>query len=270
MVLEQFLDRRLVVRHAPFTFLLSALYVLVAYLVQQVFLPGKGIATVLLATLLLVPSLHHLIMVEERLERSGSSHFWRRHRTIIKCYLGAFLGLLAGFLLLTAWNPQALQDQSIQLEQEHLRPETIQGFLDQPYAPGLATVFGLFSHNLLYLLAGFVLSIFYGAGAIFLVAYNASFFAAFAAEIARRWAPSAASLIGISLVHLIPESTGYILTAIAGATISRALIHEKPGGQEFRNVLQNAVLLLALGMAAVLAAAFLETYVSAPFFHGLQ
>ncbi len=268
MVLEQFIDRKIVVQHSFFVFLLSALYVFVAYSVQQIFFPGQSLATVLLVTILLVPSLHHLIVIEEKIESTGSSHFWKRHRTIIKCYLGAFLGLLAGFLILGMINSDTLSYQVTQLEQDHLRPETISNFAEKPYTPSIGTTIGLFSHNIRYLLVGFILSLFYGAGAIFLVAYNASFFAAFVTELFSRWA-AATQMTAISLVHLLPESAGYILTAIAGAEISRALIHEKLAGDKFRNVLRNCFLLLIFAVLCIFLAAFLETYVTATVFHNI-
>jgi len=268
MVLEQFLDRRIIVKHAFFVFLLSAVYVFVAYAAQTLFFPEQSIATVLLVTILLVPSLHHIIIIEEKIESNGSSHFWKRHRTIIKCYLGAFLGLLAGFLILGMVDQGTLGYQIKQLSQEHLKPEIISTFLNQPYTPSMATVAAIFSHNIMYLLVGFVLSIFYGAGAIFLVAYNASFFAAFVVELYSKWSV-AGQLAGVSLLHLLPESAGYILTAIAGAEISRALIHEKLASYPFKNVLRNCFLLLVFAVLLILLAAVVETYVTAPVFHSI-
>ncbi len=268
MVLEQFLDRKIVINHFPFVFILSALYVFASYTVQTLFFPNQSLATVLLVTVLLVPSLHHLIIIEEKIERQGSSHFLKRHSTILKCYLGAFLGLLAGFLILGFVNPHTLDYQITQLEQEHLKPEIITTFTQQPYTPSSTIALALFSHNINYLLIGFVLSIFYGAGAIFLVAYNASFFAAFIIELFARW-NTAASLASISLIHMLPESAGYILTAMAGASLSRALIHEKLRDRAFRNVLRNDFLLLVFAMLFILLAAVLETYVTATLFHSM-
>lgn len=267
-MLEQLLDRKIVIQHVPFVFILSAVYVFVAYAVQVIFFPDQSLAIVLLLTILLVPSLHHLIIIEEKIERTGSSHFWRKHHTIIKCYLGAFLGLLIGFLVLGFVNAHTLDYQITQLEQDHLRPTAISSFTGQPYIPDMTTAIALFSHNLRYLLIGFVLSIFYGAGAAFLVAYNASFFAAFVVELFARWA-TAAQLAAISLLHLLPESAGYILTAIAGATLSRAIIHEKLAGEQFRNVLRNCFILLVLSLISIFLAAFIETYITATFFHRL-
>ena len=144
--------------------------------------------------------------------------------------------------------------------------EIVAGFLDKAYTPTIQTAVSVFTHNLKYLLIGFVLSIFYGAGAIFLIVYNASFSAAFIVQLTLKWA-NAIQLTGIALFHLLPESGGFILTAIAGATMSRAIIHEKKGGNAFKNVLQNAVKMLIIAIALILIAAFIETYVTATFFH---
>lgn len=263
MVLEQIIDRRAVTKHAPFVFLLSLIYVFVAYAVQELFFPGQSVAAVLLVTILLVPSLHHLIVIEEEIERKGSSHFWKRHHTIIKCYIGAFLGLLAGFYILGKVNPSALAYQFTQLETSHLKPEIITAFTQQTFVPSIDTAIAVFSHNLSYLLIGFALSIFYGAGAIFLVVFNASFFAAFALEVLTRWG---GSLVGVSLLHLLPETAGFILTAIAGATLSRGIIHEKVSGDAFKNVLRNGIKLLLLAIILIFLAGFIETYITAPAF----
>jgi len=266
MVLEQFLDRDVVVRHFSFTFALSAVYVFVAFAVQEIFFPGNSLATVLLLTILLVPSIHHLIIMEEKIERTGGKHFWAKHKTIIKSHLGAFLGILVGFLLLGIIDPSTLSYQTAQLQLEHLRPEIVNGFLDKPYAPSMQTAIALFSNNLTYLLMGFVLSLFYGAGAIFLVVFNASYFAAFVVQIITRWA-AALQLTAVSLLHLIPESAGFILTAIAGATMSRALLVEKYKAQTFKNVLQSSVKHLIIAILLILLAAFVETFITAMVFH---
>lgn len=267
MVLEQFLHKRTVRSHLSFLFVLSAFYVFIAYCVQQVFFPDQGLATVLLATILLVPSLHHLIIVEETIERSGSKHFLAKHKTVIRSYLGAFLGLLGGFLILGIIDPTSLSYQQYQLQLDHLKPELVTQFI-QNYVPTPDAALALFTHNLQYLLVGLLISIAYGAGSIFLVAYNASFFAAFVLQLHARFA-IAPQLGLVSLSHLLPESAGFILTAIAGATLSRAMIKEKWGSQPFRNVLQNCLLLVFIGIFLILIAAFIETYVTAPAFQTL-
>jgi uncharacterized membrane protein SpoIIM required for sporulation len=268
MVLEQLLDRKIVIRHFPFVFLLSMVYVFIAYLSTQLFFPNQSIATVLLLTIIMVPSLHHLIVIEEKIESKGSSHFWKRHHTLIKCYTGAFLGLLAGFIIIGIMNPSTLEYQTSQLLQGHLRPEVIQNFSLQPYNPSVMGAIALASHNLSYLLIGFILSLFYGAGAAFIIAYNASVFAAFVSQLFQRFA-GATTLAAVSLLHLLPESAGYILAAIAGAALSRGIIHEKLRGEKLHNVAQNCFFLLIAGIICIIIAAFIETFATAPIFHSI-
>ncbi len=264
MVVEQFLDRKIVSKHFLFVFVISAINVFVAYLAQAVFFPGKSLGLVLFVTLLLVPSLHHLMVLEEKIERTGTKDFFKKHRMLLKVYLGAFLGLLAGFLLLTTIVPDALSYQQEELQKSHIDPITINKFT-QEYQPTPTRALALFSHNLLYLIAGFIVSIFYGAGAVVLIAYNASFFAAFVLTLITKLGFTPAN-VSVALLHLLPETMGFICAAIAGGTLSRALIKEKVVSKAFKNVLRNDILILLIGIALVLLAAILETYVTAPVF----
>jgi len=266
MVLEQFIDRELVTKHFTFVLLLSALFVFVSYGVYALFFPTQSVTIILLATILLVPSMHHLIVIEEKVERTGSKQFLARHKTIIRCYLGAFCGLVLGFLILGALVPETIHYQASELEQTQLRPELIANFGN--FEPTTQTALAVFTHNLQFLIIGFFLAIFYGAGAIFIVAYTASFFSAFILELSARFS-NAPLLGGVALIHLVPENAGFLLAAIAGATLSRALIHEKLSGQPFKNVLQNVFLLLVIGIGLLLAAAFIETYGTAVIFQKL-
>lgn len=268
MVLEQFLDQKIVRNHFFFVLILSAAFVYVAYLVQSFFFPNSSVAIVLLLTILIVPSLHHIMTMEEKMERKVKKHFWRRHKTLFKVYSGAFLGILIGFLFIGFTIPGTLEYQNTLLEKSHLRPELISTFMDQPYEPSITTAISLFSNNMRYILIGFVLSVFYGAGAAFIIAFNASFFAAFVVALFTRWA-SAVQLTEISLLHLLPEAAGYIFAAIAGAAISKTIIHEKIKGRAFSKVLGNSLLLLFFSIILIFAAAIIETFVTAPVFHSL-
>lgn len=264
MVVEQFLDRKIVRKHFLFVFILSVINVFVAAAAQAVFFPNQSLGLILFVTLLLVPSVHHLLVIEEKAERKGTKHFFAKHKVLIKVYTAAFLGLLAGFMILHTFQPSALGYQTEQLNQEHLDPIVIKSFKES-YTPMPGRALALFTHNLWYLIVGFLVSIFYGAGAIVLVSYNASFFAAFVLALMSRF-HFTASTVSIALIHLIPETLGFICAAIAGGTLSRALIREKVTSKAFKNVLQNDLLILILGILFVLLAAILETYVTAPVF----
>ena len=73
---------------------------------------------------------------------------------------------------------------------------------------------------------------------------------------------NAFSVISLFLIHLIPELSGFLLAAIAGGVVSRAIMSEKFGSQGFRNVTRDALVMLLLSAGLIVIAAFLEVFVS--------
>ena len=124
---------------------------------------------------------------------------------------------------------------------------------------------GLFEKNISVVLITFVLAIFYGAGANFLVAFNASVFAAFLVfviDYASKITGNTLLTIGVFLIHLIPEITGFFLAALAGSLLSRAILVEKFGTKGFSNILKDSAVLLLLASLLILLGSYLEVYVS--------
>jgi uncharacterized membrane protein SpoIIM required for sporulation len=138
----------------------------------------------------------------------------------------------------------------------------ISEFSENEYVPCLDNMFGLISQNILVVVIAFILSIFYGAGALFLIVLNASVFAAFMVHIVKETG-NALGIILIFLIHLIPEVSGFLLAAIAGGVVSRAIYRERFMSQGFKNVMKDAFVMLTIAVALIILAAFLEVFVSA-------
>src|ERR1041385_4296813 len=155
MVLEQFIDRRVVLRHFSFAFFLTFLYVFVAFVAQVFFFPGQSIALVLLIALLLVPSIHHLIMFEEKIESGESKHFFAHHRGIVRNYLAAFCGIMAGCLVLGLLVPNSLSYESGILQTSHLNVQNIDDFRNN-YHASFGTALGVFTNNVQFIIIGFL------------------------------------------------------------------------------------------------------------------
>jgi uncharacterized membrane protein SpoIIM required for sporulation len=68
------------------------------------------------------------------------------------------------------------------------------------------------------------------------------------------------------LIHLIPEISGFLLAAIAGGVVSKAILHEKKGSKGFKNVFKDATVLILIAVGLVLLAAVLEVFVTARLF----
>ncbi len=129
--------------------------------------------------------------------------------------------------------------------------------------------FSLLTSNVTVLIIAFVLSFFYGASAIFLVILNASIFANFIIFVADELAISVMQGLYVFLtflIHLVPEISGFLLAALAGGVISKAVIKEKRNSVAFRNVFKDATILITMAFLFIVLSAFLETFVTTSLF----
>jgi len=269
MVFEQLLDTNRIKKHPFFILLLCFFYVLVAYGVAYLFFESLvSVVAVFTLTLLLVPSLHHIVSIEEDIERKeGVHHFLKNHKDFFRIYGFAFVGIVLGLLAVNFLLPADLFAYQNDFLVRHHGTSLMQEFGQRPYSPVFSDVLGVFSFNLEVAVICFVLSIFYGAGAVFLIVFNATLFASFFLCIVRNIGSKAGSLV--LFAHFIPEIAGFLFAAVAGAILSMAIMKEHLGGNYFKNVAKNAVLMFLASVILLFLAAFIEIFVSANLIHNL-
>ncbi len=269
MVFEQLLESSRVKKHPFFIILLCFFYVLVAYGVAYIFFESMvSVVAIFTLTLLLVPSLHHLLCSEENIERkAGIHHFLRNHRDFFKVYGFSFLGVVLGLLVVNFMLPADLFSYQTDFLVKQQGITRMQEFGQRPYAPGFSDVMSLFSFNLEVALICLVLSVFYGAGAVFLVVFNASLFATFFLFITKNIGSALVS--SVLFFQFLPEILGFLLAAVAGAILSAAIVRENWHSFYFRHVLQNTVIMFLIAIALIFLAALIEIFASASLIHGL-
>lgn len=257
-------------------FIFGAVYAVLGYLLARIFFGSNvSIAMLFLTTLFAVPSLIKMLEVEEALEsKEGLRHFIHNHKDIIEAYLFLFLGIFIGYVILGMASKDFTSIFDFQVHflerQEGLSTELIAGFLDKPLQTTPVHVLSIMSNNLIVSAICFVLSVFYGAGAIFLLVLNASIFSSFVLYVSQQLARvpgDALAVLGFFSIHLIPEVAGFLLAAIAGGVVSKAILTEKLFSVGFKNVLRDAVMLLLLSMGFIVLGSILEVYATAPLFH---
>lgn len=270
MVLESLIGIKKIEKHFSFVFFLSFLYVFISYGVSYLFF-GKAVSIVTIFTLslLLIPSLQKIIFAEEKIEaKYGSKHFFRNNKLVFIAYFAAFLGILVGYLILgavTDYNNSFYYQKTYLEKSEGIDREVIEGYVAYPIEPSVESYLALFSQNVSVLVICFVLSVFYGAGSVFLIILNGSIAASFMIYVFRVLIYTTyqkSVLAGIFMIHMIPEIAGFILAAIAGALLSQALITERYHTKRFRNVTRNIFILFAFGLLLLILSAFLELVVS--------
>ena len=117
-------------------------------------------------------------------------------------------------------------------------------------------------------------SFIYGSGSIFIIIWNASVWGVVFGTIARNAATHAAyspfgylllSIIAVT-PHLATEASAYILAAISGGIVSKAVIMEKLFSERFMKIIKDAFVIFIVASALLLVAAYIESNVTSKLF----
>jgi len=269
MVLEQLVSIEFLERKRLFAIFLGFVYTLIAGVTSYIFFRDNiSISMFFLITLLLIPSLANIIADQERREsKEGFKKFIRNHKDVFEVYLFLSIGIVAGYgLVILLLGTMGFDINLVLSEQVKQFGSALTGEMVQEFDVNkLNHFFGIFTSNLGVAILFFVLSFFYGAGAIFLIVWNASIFSTFlvlSLQNIGKGVNHAIGLIGAFSIYFIPEVAGFLLAGIAGGVISKAVIVESWGSNKFRNVLRDASILLAISFVFLLVAGILESFVA--------
>lgn len=268
-MLEQILDTKQVLKRPFVAFILGFIYLIIAYFTAKLFFGDYiSIAMLFIATLLIVPSFVYLIDDEEKKEsEEGTRHFIKEHKEIFEIYGFTFLGMFFGYLIIGLLFDAELifQYQNVFISANGmLDADLIKNFVaGSSVLDNIGNFISIFSANIQTILVFFVLSIFYGVGSVFLVNLNASIFASFIQGFIQQTSASNPILImSIMLIHFVPEIFGFLLAAISGGVISKAIIVEEFGSPAFKNVLRDGFLILLIAIGIILLSSVLEVFVT--------
>lgn len=255
MVFEDFLTKA--VKRKVYSLVLGILYVFVAYGTSKIIFPNDvSIAMIILTSLLFVPSISRFLSAEEKIERrDGTRNFLRDHKTLLEIFIFLFIGILTGYLLVGSFAVESTTYQNKILSEQH-------AFSENTELSNTNKVLGITINNIEVIIVAFVVSLFYGAGAFFLLVRTASVFAAFVLGFSEIIAKNTLMTATLLSVHFIPEIFGFILAAFAGGVVSKAIVKERIGTAPFRNVVKDSTILLLLSVIFVVLAAVIEVYIT--------
>ncbi len=217
----------------------------------------SGVFSVLFA---IIPSVYFvtlLIKKEELLSekfatRKLEAAFWDRHGKDIMILLFFFFGMVFAFAMWTYILPgDFFQVQSSKITQ-------IQGTVSGQFTEGNLGIFNrVLINNLQVTVFSFMFSLFFGAGAVFILVWNASILGVFVGQLSRHWAHIPGTAMGF-LPHGIPEIAGYVCAGLAGGLISAAILrgHER---KVFKKVVRESLEVLLLGILFIFLGAGIET-----------
>jgi len=276
MVLESILNP-LKIREHPLEFSLIGFVTTIIsfYLSFLVFLDGAPFLALILIMFGALPTLYVGLQNEHAMELYLKSEWGilKKHGQYITMIGSYFLGVFLAFALLVVINPVSVNE--VMFEPQVKAVNGLNSDINGQITSKQKTSFILLN-NMRVLLFTICFSFLYGAGAIFIITWNISTVgmatgAALLKNIAifNSVGLSASNLplmVGAVthpflryMVHGVPELLGYFVGGLAGALISKAVIHDTLNNKETLLDIFNVV---ALAVVIIFVSAFIEVYVS--------
>lgn len=283
---EMLINPRKAERHPWELFFVGLLYAsLSMLLVNKIFAQDavlskySGILIVTFTVMFSMPFIYYTIKLEEKRvsNRRGMIALLEEHRRAIYAFMFLFLGFVVAFAFwyILFASPDTFRAQ---IETYCLinRPSSFSecvrqyGVKDFSSATGFITgkerLFLIFANNIYVLIFTLIFSLVFGAGVIFVLAWNASVIAAAIGIFSK--AEIASMPLGLAryLIHGIPEIGSYFIVALAGGLVSVAVIKHETGTEKFWEVLQDSINLIILAVVVLFLAAVTEVYITPLFF----
>jgi uncharacterized membrane protein SpoIIM required for sporulation len=254
---------------------ISVLLVTWVFSQDAVLVKSSGILVVLFTVLFSLPFIYYTLRLEEsRITRNrGSVQLLKDHRHAIYAFLWLFVGFVVAFAFWYAVLPTT-DSFKTQIETYCMinRPANFNECVTQygikdaaailPFLTNKERLFLIFTNNMYVLLFTLVFSLIFGAGVIFILAWNATVIGA-AIGIVTDY-----KIISIwygflkFMSHGIFEIASYFIIALAGGMVSVAVINHETGTDKFWGVLQDSLNLIIVAIIILFAAALMEVFLT--------
>jgi uncharacterized membrane protein SpoIIM required for sporulation len=283
MVLENMLTAFQTEEHPYKALFLGFVYTTVAvFLSWMVFRSYASTTMVFLTTMAALPLVYQLITMEEEKDLESMEESWllKEHAKALKAFIWLFVGMSIAFMLWYAFLPADMSSALFQSQRETIN--ALNGRATGYLGLDIGLFTKIFLNNVRVLVFCVIFSFLYGAGALFILAWNASIIGAAMGNIIRSNLASVADAIGLTsvghyfqivsyallryIIHGIPEIAAYFVAGLAGGIISIAIIKHDMGTRKFEHVILDTADLLLIALLLVFVAGILEVWVTPIFF----
>ncbi len=233
----------------------------------------SGMIVVLFCVMFSLPYMYFLLKQEEEEDEQVEGFFsvWKIHKDAIYAFLWLFLGFIVAF---SFWY-LVLQDANLfnaQIETYCMinSPGNIENcvakydFSQTITTTGAATkelrLLSIIENNVYVMIFTLIFSLIFGAGAIFILAWNASVIAAAIGIFSDYQVMGIPLGVGRYMIHGFPEIAAYFITALAGGIFGIGIIKNGVRSPKFLRIVENVVLLLFIAIIILVIAALIEVY----------
>ncbi len=261
------------------TLILGFVYSVIAIgLSLWIFEEQASLVSVFLISIAAIPLVYSTFKLEEEkditLEKERG--VLKEHSKAIAFLIFLFCGIVLAYVLAYLLLPAAQTGHLFSLQHSTITE------INSNAQSSNALFSRIFLNNMKVLTFCIVFSLFYGAGAIFILTWNGSVIAAAMGNFIRENLSTyagAAGLKGISgylhtfslsllrySIHGIPEIGAYFIACLAGGIISVAIIRHDLSTKKFEKIIFDTSNLLLIAVIVLFIAALLESYVILPNF----
>lgn len=235
-----------------------------------------GILVVTFCVMFSIPFMYFAFKNEEEkdLKISGLMNLMKEHSKAITYMMFLFFGFIVAFSFWYIVFEDGNQNFRVQIETycminkpahfdecvseygiKHLTKTTA-------FLTAQEKIVNIFANNIYVLIFTLVFSLIFGAGAIFILAWNASVIASAIGIFADSKLSNLPLGIARYMIHGIPEIGAYFIGALAGGIISVAVIKHDIKTDKFWIILQDSLNLVILAVVVLFVAALIEVFVT--------
>lgn len=221
-----------------------------------------------------MPFIYYTIKLEERRVSAlrGTIELLKEHRKAIYVFMFLFMGFVVAFAFWSiVFDDNPIFKAQIKTYCAINRPAGYNdcikqyGITDNMVTGGVTSLERLgkiFWNNFFVSIITLIFSIVFGAGVIFILAWNASVIAAAIGIFTDSNLSQLPHGLLRYMIHGIPEIMAYFIVGLAGGLISIAVIKHEVGTERFWEVLRDSLSLILFGILVLFIAALIEVFVT--------
>jgi len=237
-----------------------------------IFRKESSMVMVLLTVAMCIPLIYKTIRYEEKKDTTlkvGEKTLLKEHSKAIEVFVMLFLGFFVAFIFWYVILPTDTTQVLFRTQTETI--QNINGVTGNALNP-LGPLTKIFFNNARVLALCIIFSFMYGAGAIFILTWNASVGGAFIGNFIRSRLGDGPSLFNyfqitsLGLLRYLPhgilEMGAYFIGGLAGGIISVAIIRKDYKTPQFEKILFDSSDLILIAIVTLMMAAFVEVFIT--------
>ena len=235
---------------------------------------GGGLLVVIFTVICCLPFMYYIVKLEEGkdIEITDSGKLIREHSRAVLALMWLFLGFVVAFSFWYVAFPGAVGPNfnfQIKTFCAINNPSHFDYCIEAqgiPAATGQVTgsnaVLGIFANNIYVLIFTILFSLAFGAGAMFILVWNASVIAAAIGIFTDKTLSQLPVGLMRYMIHGVPEIAAYFVGALAGGIVSVAVIRKDLQGEGTWKILQDSLLMIIVAILILVVAALMEVYLT--------